>query len=188
MGMMDKWKNQMSKEEEAAVNKAIEDQKNNRKNYKEVPEGTYVVKVPLMEVGTSNWGDEQVNIRFQIQEGPYKNSIIFYNGAFDNNRPNGTMDTADIIYNLLDKEVPLKDIIFILQGAEPSDNDGNARSRRDIKKGIDNVTDFLADAMENIEGYDYELDYQISYSKKANPNTGKPYKNKSYTVTPVYDD
>lgn len=187
MGMMDKWKNQMSKKEEAAINKAIENQKNNRRNYKEVPEGVYTVRVVLMEVGQSSWGDDQINIRFQIQEGEYKKQIIFYNGAFDSNRPNGTMDTADIIYNLLDKEIPLSDIVFILQGAEPSDSDGNARTSRERKKSLDNITEFIADAMENIEGYDYELDYQISYSQKTNPNTGKPYKNKYYTVSPIYD-
>ena len=179
--MLDKWKNRMSKEEEASISKAIENQK--KRTFREVPPGKYTVKVPLMEVGETSWGDKQINIRFQIQEGPYTNSIVFYNGALDSNKPNGTLDTTDIIFSLLDGDLSMEDIAFILQSAEPSEE----RSKRDIKKGLEDLEDFLEDVMKNVDGYEYELDYQVTYSKKTNPRTGQPYENKSYIVTPLYE-
>ena len=47
--------------------------------YKEVPHGTYEVKVEKMELTLSKKGDPMVSIWFRILNGEYKNSIIFYN-------------------------------------------------------------------------------------------------------------
>ena len=47
--------------------------------YKEVPHGTYEVKVEKMELTLSKKGDPMVSIWFRILNGEYKNSMIFYN-------------------------------------------------------------------------------------------------------------
>ena len=83
MSRLDKWKKKVSAKEEAAVQKAMEEQKANQASYREVPSGTYAVVVDTMEVGESTWGESQINISFKITEGEYKNSRIFYNGTFD---------------------------------------------------------------------------------------------------------
>lgn len=61
------------------LKKDIEDAKNNTAEYKEVPHGTYEVKVSKMELGESKKGDPMVKIWFKIVEGEYKNSMIFLN-------------------------------------------------------------------------------------------------------------
>lgn len=47
--------------------------------YKEVPHGTYEVKVEKMELKASKKGDPMVAIWFKILEGDFKNSILFLN-------------------------------------------------------------------------------------------------------------
>ena len=48
-------------------------------NFKEVPHGTYEVKVDKMELKESKTGKPMFSIWFKILEGEYKNSLIFYN-------------------------------------------------------------------------------------------------------------
>lgn len=47
--------------------------------YKEVPHGTYEVKVDKMELTESKKGDPMVSIWFRIVGGEYMNSVIFFN-------------------------------------------------------------------------------------------------------------
>lgn len=47
--------------------------------YKEVPHGTYEVKVDKMELTESKKGDPMVSIWFRILGGDYENSILFFN-------------------------------------------------------------------------------------------------------------
>lgn len=47
--------------------------------YKQVPVGTYEVKVSKMELTESKKGDPMVSIWFKILNGEYKGSLIFYN-------------------------------------------------------------------------------------------------------------
>lgn len=59
-----------------------EDLQNNKKNFgefKEVPLGEYEVRVNKMELTTSKKGDPMLTIRFKILDGPFKNSLVFYN-------------------------------------------------------------------------------------------------------------
>ena len=48
-------------------------------NFKEVPHGTYEVKVDKMELKESKTGKPMLSIWFKILDGQYKNSLIFYN-------------------------------------------------------------------------------------------------------------
>lgn len=51
----------------------------NNVEFKEVPEGTYEVKVEKMELIENKKGNPMVTIWFKILDGEYKNSMIFYN-------------------------------------------------------------------------------------------------------------
>lgn len=48
-------------------------------DFKEVPHGSYEVKVEKMELRASKKGDPMVSMWFKILEGEYKNSILFMN-------------------------------------------------------------------------------------------------------------
>lgn len=61
------------------LKKDIEGAKENTGNFKEVPHGTYEVKVEKMELVESKKGDPMVSIWFKILNGEFKNSLIFYN-------------------------------------------------------------------------------------------------------------
>lgn len=61
------------------LKKDIAEAKENGGDYKEVPYGTYEVKVDKIELKESKKGDPMVSIWFKIIAGDFKNSIIFYN-------------------------------------------------------------------------------------------------------------
>ena len=170
MGKMNKWKRKVSAKEEAAVQKAMKEQEKNQGNFREVPTGTYPVVVDKMEVGQSNWGDDQINITFKITEGEYRNSRIFYNGTFDEHFAHGINKTAELLAGLLDDEDMSTETIAVILG-----------------HGVDEATDFIADCAEMVENFGYDLDYEVRLSNKTNPNTGKPYKNMYYTIVEVFD-
>lgn len=171
--LSDKYKNKVSKKEERAIAKAMEEQKANRGNFKEVPAGEYPVIVDKMEVGETSWGDDQITIWFKITNGEFKNSNIFYNGMFNDNFSNGISATAILLADMLDDEDMTSAAIAVILGKFDED--------------MDAIKDFIADVAEEVESMAYDLDYQISQSKKTNPNTGKPYVNKSYEIIEVYD-
>lgn len=171
--LSDKYKNKVSKKEERAIAKAMEEQKANRGNFKEVPAGEYAVIVDKMEVGETSWGDDQITIWFKITDGEFKNSNIFYNGMFNDNFSNGISATAILLADMLDDEDMTSATIAVILGKFDED--------------MDAIKDFIADVAEEVESMAYDLDYQISQSKKTNPNTGKPYVNKSYEIIEVYD-
>lgn len=52
---------------------------NQNGDFKEVPYGTYEVKVEKMEVKASKKGNPMMSIWFKVLNGEYKGSIIFYN-------------------------------------------------------------------------------------------------------------
>lgn len=76
--IFDKWDKEMDIE---GLQKDVEESAKNggQGNYKEVPHGSYEVKVDKMELKASKAGDPMVTIWFKILNGEYKNSIIFYN-------------------------------------------------------------------------------------------------------------
>ena len=170
MGKMSKWKNKVSAKEEAAVKKAMAEQEKNQRTFREVPGGVYPVVVDKMEVGESNWGDDQINICFKITDGEYKNSRIFYNGTFDEHFAHGINKTAELLAGMLDDEDMGAETIAVILG-----------------HGVDEATAFIADAAEMVENLAYDLDYDIRLSNKTNPNTGKPYENKFYSILEVFD-
>lgn len=55
------------------------DQQNGSGDYKEVPDGTYEVKIEKIELKASSKGDPMVSMWFRILSGDYKNSMIFMN-------------------------------------------------------------------------------------------------------------
>lgn len=170
MSRMSKWKTKVSAKEEAAVKKSMAEQEKNRGSFREVPSGTYAVVVDKMEVGESNWGDDQISITFKVTEGEYKNSRIFYNGTFNEHFAHGINATARLLAEMLDDEDMSAETIAVILG-----------------HGVDEATDFIADAAEMCEAFGYDLDYDIQESNKTNPNTGKPYVNKFYSIAEVFD-
>ena len=61
------------------INEDLQNNKDNFGEFKEVPIGEYEVRVNQMELTTSKKGDPMLAIRFQILDGPFKNSLVFYN-------------------------------------------------------------------------------------------------------------
>ena len=170
MSKMNKWKNKVSAREEAAVQNAMQQQEKNQRTYREVPSGTYPVVVDKMEVGQSSWGDDQINITFKITDGEYKNSRIFYNGTFDDHFAHGIYETAKLLADMIDDEDITIAMIAVILG-----------------HGVDEATEFLADAAEMCDNFGYDVDYDVRLSAKTNPNTGKPYKNLFFTIEEVFD-
>lgn len=167
MSMMEKWADTVSKKEEAAINKAMEEQKNNQR-YKEVPKGDYSVVVDKLEVGQASWGDDQIDIWFKIIDGEFKNSRLFYSGSFDDHFEHGINSTAILLSQLLDEALSPAKIAVIISHSDD----------------IDRISDFLADCAEEVEKLSYDITYDIQKSKAKN---GKIYTNHFYTVTAVYD-
>ena len=71
-----KWDNNADLE---GLKKDIADASENKREFKEIPEGTYEVKVDKMELVESKKGDPMVTIWFKIVGKDYKDSLIFYN-------------------------------------------------------------------------------------------------------------
>ena len=61
------------------INDVNEAKENGGGNFKEVPTGTYEVKVDKMELTESKKGNPMVTIWFEILTGEFKGSKIFYN-------------------------------------------------------------------------------------------------------------
>jgi hypothetical protein len=55
------------------------DQQSGSGDYKEVPDGTYEVKIEKIELKASSKGDPMVSMWFRILSGDFKNSMIFMN-------------------------------------------------------------------------------------------------------------
>lgn len=55
------------------------DQQSGSGDYKEVPDGTYEVKIEKIELRASSKGDPMVSMWFRILSGDFKNSMIFMN-------------------------------------------------------------------------------------------------------------
>lgn len=169
--LSEKYGNKLSKKEERAIQKAMEEQKKNRGNFKKVPSGEYPVVVDKLEVGETSWGDDQVTLWFKITDGEYKNSKIFYNGSFDDHFSHGINITAILLADLLyDDDLTAMDIAKILSNTD----------------NMDAIRDFLADLTEEFESMAWDIDYEIKVSKKTN-SKGKPYENISIEILGVYD-
>ncbi|VDG18290.1 hypothetical protein [Lactobacillus agilis] [Lactiplantibacillus mudanjiangensis] len=67
------------------VKKDIEDAQNGGGDFPDIPDDTYEVSVTQMELKESKKGDPMVSIRFKIEAGEFKGSLIFYNGVIQSN-------------------------------------------------------------------------------------------------------
>lgn len=63
------------------IKKDIEDAEQGGGDYPDIPDDTYEVSVKQMELKTSKKGDPMLSIRFLIEAGEFKGSLIFYNGV-----------------------------------------------------------------------------------------------------------
>lgn len=83
MSIFDKWENEIDLE---GLMNDLEDisNGNTQGDFKEVPCGVYEVSVQKMELKESKKGDPMLSIWFNILEGEYKNSKIFYNQVLTN--------------------------------------------------------------------------------------------------------
>ena len=170
--LSEKYGKKVSAKEAQAIQKAMDEQKESRNRYKEVPAGEYHVVVDKLELGETSWGDAQITLWFKITDGEYKGSRIFYNGTFDEHFNHGINSTAILLADLLDDEELTSAQIAVILGKFEEDQTV--------------VADFLADAAEAMEELAYDLDYTITKSKKTNKK-GQPYINKSYEILDVYD-
>lgn len=170
--LSEKYGSKVSAKEAKAIQKAMDEQKENRNKFKEVPAGEYKVVVDKLELGETSWGDPQITLWFKITDGDFKNSRIFYNGSFDDHFEHGINSTAILLADLLDDEELTSAQIAVILGKFEDDQTV--------------VSDFLADAAEAMEDLAYDLDYSITKSKKKN-SKGQTYINKSYEILDVYD-
>lgn len=76
--IFDKW-NKSIDVEGLKADIAVADQNGGGGDYKEVPVGTYEVKVEKMELKESSKGDPMVSIWFKIVSGEFENSMLFMN-------------------------------------------------------------------------------------------------------------
>ena len=167
--LSDKYASKVSAREEKKIQKAMEEQKNNRGTFKEVPAGEYPVIVDKLEIGETSWGDKQIVLWFKITDGDFKNSRIFYNGTFDDHFSQGINVTAILLADMLDDEELTSAKIAVI-----------------LRRGADAAEDFIADLAEEFESMAWDLDYDIKVSKKTN-SKGQPYKNMTYDIIGVYD-
>lgn len=170
--LSDKYGKKVSKKEEQAIQKAMDEQKANQGRFREVPAGTYKVVVDKLELGESSWGDAQITLWFKITDGEFKGSRIFYNGTFDEHFEHGINSTAILLADLLDDEDLTSAQIAVILG------------RFDDDETV--VADFLADAAEALESLAYDLEYTTTVSTKKN-SSGKNYVNHTYEVLEVYE-
>lgn len=162
------FKNKVNEKELKAMEERFDGQNNG--NFPELPSGIYPVELDKMEVGQSNWGTDQVNITFKITDGDHKGKLIFYNGTFDDHFAHGKPQTARLISEMTDGEVDKFSILKVLD------------------EGVDASADYMTDMFQAISGQlVFDLDYQVKESTKLNPNTNKPYINKFYSITEVFD-
>jgi len=171
--LSEKYGKKVSSKEAQAIQKAMDEQKQNRGQYKEVPAGEYSVVVDKLELGESSWGDAQISVWFKITDGEYKNNRIFYNGTFDDHFEHGINATAILLADLLDDDDLTSAQIAVILGKWEDD------------QSI--VSDFVADAAELVEELSYDLNYTTTISKKKN-SKGKPYVNHTWEVLGVYEN
>ena len=75
--IFDKWNKQIDVE---GLKKDIEKaEENTQGDYREVPVGTYEVRIEKMELKESSKGDPMVSVWFRIIKGEYENNLLFMN-------------------------------------------------------------------------------------------------------------
>lgn len=156
MSIFDKYASKINAEELAASQKEITENASGG-NYPEVPVGTYEVKVEKMEAKMSSKGNPMISIWFRILTGDFKDSMIFYNGVYQEDWMRHRV--VDFLSNILDDTTHKAEINLILK-------DSN----------VTEVNNFVMDIHEQIDGkFEYLLDYGISKSYNT------------YTIKEIFD-
>ena len=128
--LSEKYGSKVSAKEAKAIQKAMDEQKENRNKFKEVPAGEYKVVVDKLELGETSWGDPQITLWFKITDGEFKNSRIFYNGSFDDHFEHGINSTAILLADLLDDEELTSAQIAVILGKFEEDQTWTTPSPR----------------------------------------------------------
>ena len=76
MSIFDKWDSEIDTK---GLAEDVKSASENKGDYKEVPHGTYEVKVDKMEIKATQKGDPMASIWFKIVNGEYKNQRLFMN-------------------------------------------------------------------------------------------------------------
>lgn len=154
--IFEKFAKKISAEELAASQKEI-NQNTSGGDYPEVPVGTYEVKVEKMEAKMSKSNNPMVSIWFKILNGDFKDSMIFYNGVYQEDWMRHRV--VEFLSALLDDDSHKAEINLILKDCN-----------------INEVNDFVMDIHEQIDKhFEYLLDYGLS----------KGYN--TYTIKEVFD-
>lgn len=128
------------------IKKDIKDAESGNGDYPEIPDGEYEVSVKQMELKESRKHDPMLSIRFLIEAGEFKGSLIFYNGVM---QPAGQY-----------------------LGLQIHNNDAMLRSLKvfeddEIKwDGFDNYNDLIMDIAEEVEEND-DYHYKLKQSTNA---------------------
>ena len=142
MSIFDKYAKKINAEELAKSQEEINKNSNNG-DYKEVPVGKYEVKVDKMECKLSKTNKPMVSIWFKVLAGEHKNSLIFYNGIFNEDFMRHRV--VKLLSALLDDTTHEAEINLILKS-------GN----------VAEINEFCLDVHESIDGkFEYLLDYGI---------------------------
>lgn len=76
MSIFDKWDSEIDTK---GLAEDVKSASENKQEFKEVPHGTYEVKVDKMEIKSTQKGDPMASIWFKIVNGEYKNQRLFMN-------------------------------------------------------------------------------------------------------------
>lgn len=155
--IFNKYASKISAEELAASQREINENAKGGGNYKEVPFGTYEVKVGKMEAKVSKQNNPMLSIWFRILKGEYKDSIIFYNGVYHEDWMRHRV--VDFLSAILDDDAHKPEINLILKDSNVSE-----------------VNEFVMDIHEQIDGH---LEYLLDYGQRKGYNT--------YTIEEVFD-
>lgn len=108
--------------------------------FKEVPKGTYEVKVEKMELNESKKGDPMVTIWFKILSGDFKNSLIFYNQVI----------TQGFQIHIVNELLRSMETEFAIEFESYSQY---AQLLMDIHEAIDGAVEFALDYGESNKGF-----------------------------------
>lgn len=153
--IFEKYSKNINAEELAASQKEIQSNAGGG-DYKEVPLGTYEVEVSKLECKLSSKGNPMVSIWFNILNGEYEGSYIFYNGVFTEDWMRHRV--VKMLSALLDDDSHEAEINLILKTGD-----------------VREINDFCMDIHEEIDG---QFEYLLDYDQKKGYNT--------YTIKEVY--
>lgn len=157
MSIFDKYASKINAEELAASQREI-NQNAGSGDYPEVPVGTYEVKIEKMEAKLSKEKkNPMVSIWFKILTGEYKDSMIFYNGTFNEDWMRHRV--VDFLSAILDDTSHKAEINLILKDSD-----------------ISAINDFVMDIHESI---DRTFEYLLEYGMHKGYNT--------YTIKEVFE-